>query len=450
MIELEDVPELRDPVMIAAFEGWNDAGEAATRRDRAPRARSGTPSRRGARPGGLLRLPGQPAAGRRSTDGRRRITWPTTRILLAPHRPASTATSSSSHGIEPSMRWRAFTHRAARARRSGSASTTLRHRSARCWPTCRTPGPIPVTATPATTRRSGRPLGARAVPLRGTDRHRRRAQPTPPPRPACRRCRCWAAVPHYAGAAALARRRRCLLRRIEELLGRHRPARRAGGGGPGLGARRRRARRRPTTRSPSTSSRSRRRRTPPTCPRPAARRSRGSSSATCAAATTSPSLTTRPAGSTRRLGSGAARGGERQSRTPSRASTGAARPARGAGRRRRGPGCSRRPTGPPPPGRAGVSRSSASAARARRARVAVRGRSGVDRHRRPPGREPLPAPAPGPRRSTPSRAVVVRQQRQPDRHRVDARSRAARETSTRLPLDLLIFSPSSPTIAWWT
>ena len=30
MIELEDMSELRDPIMIAAFEGWNDAGEAAT------------------------------------------------------------------------------------------------------------------------------------------------------------------------------------------------------------------------------------------------------------------------------------------------------------------------------------------------------------------------------------------------------------------------------------
>ena len=30
MIALEDVPELRDPILIAAFEGWNDAGEAAT------------------------------------------------------------------------------------------------------------------------------------------------------------------------------------------------------------------------------------------------------------------------------------------------------------------------------------------------------------------------------------------------------------------------------------
>ena len=30
MIELEDLPELKDAVMIAAFEGWNDAGEAAS------------------------------------------------------------------------------------------------------------------------------------------------------------------------------------------------------------------------------------------------------------------------------------------------------------------------------------------------------------------------------------------------------------------------------------
>ena len=30
MIELEGFPELVDPIMIAAFEGWNDAGDAAT------------------------------------------------------------------------------------------------------------------------------------------------------------------------------------------------------------------------------------------------------------------------------------------------------------------------------------------------------------------------------------------------------------------------------------
>ena len=30
MIELDNVPELVDPVVVAAFEGWNDAGDAAT------------------------------------------------------------------------------------------------------------------------------------------------------------------------------------------------------------------------------------------------------------------------------------------------------------------------------------------------------------------------------------------------------------------------------------
>ena len=30
MSELSSVPPLRDPVLVAAFEGWNDAGEAAS------------------------------------------------------------------------------------------------------------------------------------------------------------------------------------------------------------------------------------------------------------------------------------------------------------------------------------------------------------------------------------------------------------------------------------
>ena len=30
MIEIEEVPELRSPVLVAAFEGWNDAADAAS------------------------------------------------------------------------------------------------------------------------------------------------------------------------------------------------------------------------------------------------------------------------------------------------------------------------------------------------------------------------------------------------------------------------------------
>ena len=92
MIELEDVPELRNPVMIAAFEGWNDAGEAATAAvdhlvdiwDAEPIAALDPEDYYDQvnRPRVVL------------DEGRRRISWRTTRILLATT-PASTATSSS-------------------------------------------------------------------------------------------------------------------------------------------------------------------------------------------------------------------------------------------------------------------------------------------------------------------------------------------------------------------
>ena len=107
MIELADVPELRDPIMIAAFEGWNDAGEAATAAVehlcdvwKAEPVAAIDPEDyydfQVSRPRGVV------------DDGRRRISWPTTRILLA------TSTSLDRdiilvQGIEPSTRWRAFT-----------------------------------------------------------------------------------------------------------------------------------------------------------------------------------------------------------------------------------------------------------------------------------------------------------------------------------------------------
>jgi predicted ATP-grasp superfamily ATP-dependent carboligase len=107
VIELEDVPELRDPVMIAAFEGWNDAGEAATAAiEHLAEVWNAEPIAaidpedyydfQVNRPRVVLE------------DGQRRISWPTTRILLA------TSTSMERdvilvQGIEPSTRWRSFT-----------------------------------------------------------------------------------------------------------------------------------------------------------------------------------------------------------------------------------------------------------------------------------------------------------------------------------------------------
>ncbi|AEM86059.1 PAC2 family protein [Streptomyces violaceusniger] len=108
MIELEGVPELIDPVMICAFEGWNDAGDAAS-----------------TAVGHLDReWKGEVFASLDAEDyydfqvnrptvalegGVRKITWPTTRLSVVR---AETGEKSRDlvlvRGIEPSMRWRSF------------------------------------------------------------------------------------------------------------------------------------------------------------------------------------------------------------------------------------------------------------------------------------------------------------------------------------------------------
>ena len=102
-----DLANLRDPVVIAAFEGWNDAAEAAT--------------------GAVDHLidewdaelvtaidpedyydfqVNRPQVGF-DEDGVRRLSWPTTRIYLA--RPDDTDRDVLLiRGIEPNMRWRGF------------------------------------------------------------------------------------------------------------------------------------------------------------------------------------------------------------------------------------------------------------------------------------------------------------------------------------------------------
>jgi proteasome assembly chaperone (PAC2) family protein len=105
--EFEDWPELTDPVLVAAFEGWNDAGDAAT----------------GAVEHLELTWDARPLAAidpddyydfqvNRPTvsqvDGvSRRITWPTTRLSVC--RPAGAAFDLVLiRGIEPNMRWKQF------------------------------------------------------------------------------------------------------------------------------------------------------------------------------------------------------------------------------------------------------------------------------------------------------------------------------------------------------
>ncbi|MGI8697838.1 MAG: PAC2 family protein, partial [Mycobacteriales bacterium] len=108
MIELEGgVPELRDPVLVSAFEGWNDAGDAST--------------------GAVEHLENvweaRPVAAIDPDDYydfqvnrplvslaeglTRRISWPTTRISIASP-PGATRDVVLVRGLEPNMRWRGF------------------------------------------------------------------------------------------------------------------------------------------------------------------------------------------------------------------------------------------------------------------------------------------------------------------------------------------------------
>lgn len=213
MLEIEDVPELVNPVLIAAFEGWNDAGEAATAVVRhlsevwdAEVVAAFDPEEyydfQVNRPRVSL------------DDGRRVLSWPTTRILVA------TDTDFDRdvvlvQGIEPSMRWRAFSLELLElAHHLGVTTVVTIGALLADVPHTR---PIPVTATAEdegvihrfdveASRYEG-PTGIVGV-LTNTA--------TDAGLPAVS---AWAAVPHYAGGSPSPKATLSLVRRLEALLG---------------------------------------------------------------------------------------------------------------------------------------------------------------------------------------------------------------------------------------
>jgi hypothetical protein len=107
VIELGDVPELVDPVMIAAFEGWNDAADAASNvvahLERIWKAE----------PVAALDPEdyydfqvNRPLVGI-DEDGERELTWPTTHLSVA-RRVLDGRDAVLLRGIEPNIRWRSF------------------------------------------------------------------------------------------------------------------------------------------------------------------------------------------------------------------------------------------------------------------------------------------------------------------------------------------------------
>nr|WP_218849316.1 PAC2 family protein [Nocardioides perillae] len=101
------MPELRDPVVIAAFEGWNDAADAASSvLDHLVEVWE-------ARVVGAVDPEdfydfqvNRPVVGSHA-DGQRRITWPSTQVSVASP-PGLDRDVILVRGIEPNMRWRQF------------------------------------------------------------------------------------------------------------------------------------------------------------------------------------------------------------------------------------------------------------------------------------------------------------------------------------------------------
>jgi predicted ATP-grasp superfamily ATP-dependent carboligase len=104
--DLSGVPPLRDPVMVAAFEGWNDAGEAASgavaHLERVWGARFLTETDPELYHDFQVNRPVT-----RFQDGVRKIVWPTTRVYVASPEGAERDVVLV-RGIEPSMRWRSY------------------------------------------------------------------------------------------------------------------------------------------------------------------------------------------------------------------------------------------------------------------------------------------------------------------------------------------------------
>ncbi len=213
MIELQDVSALRDPVVIAAFEGWNDAGECAT----------GLVEH-------LVRVwdaqlvaamdpedyydfqVNRPKVAR--VEGRRSIEWPTTRVMLARDTPLGRDVLLVL-GIEPSVRWRTYSsellayavhHDATLLITLGGLLADVPHTR-----------PIPVGLS---SEDKGLQDGHDEVGPSDYEGpsgivgviHDQAAQIDLPS------LSCWAAVPHYAGGPPSPKATLALLSRLEELL----------------------------------------------------------------------------------------------------------------------------------------------------------------------------------------------------------------------------------------
>ena len=104
---VDEPRELVDPVLVAAFEGWNDAGDAATAAIEHLQLTWEATAIAEVDPDDYYDFQvTRPTV--RMVDGvTRRVEWPTTRLSVC-RPPGATRDVVLMHGIEPNMRWRKF------------------------------------------------------------------------------------------------------------------------------------------------------------------------------------------------------------------------------------------------------------------------------------------------------------------------------------------------------
>src|SRR5471032_2552195 len=171
MIELSGVPKLSRPVMVTAFEGWNDAADSAT--DAIEALEAGWD----AKPLGALDPEdyydfqvNRPTVS--LVDGvSRRVSWPTTRLSLADS-VSGRRDIVLVRGLEPNMRWRSFCGEIIEAALGLGVEEVVNLGALLSDSPHSRPVPVTGTAVDGATA----PAWARAVTLRGTNRHRRGIQ----------------------------------------------------------------------------------------------------------------------------------------------------------------------------------------------------------------------------------------------------------------------------------
>ncbi|MCA0435485.1 MAG: PAC2 family protein [Actinobacteria bacterium] len=215
MIDLDDVPPLRRPIVLAAFEGWNDAAEAASTLithlvdawDAQPVAALD--------PEDYYDLQvNRPRVAVEEDTGVRRVTWPTTTILVATP-PGMDRDVILVDGIEPSMRWRSFVGELLSFAEENDAELVVCLGALLAEVPHTRPLPVLVTSENAVLRER---LTAERSTYEGptgivgilADAANDRDLPA---------VSVWASVPHYAAGAHSAKATLAMIRRLEDLFG---------------------------------------------------------------------------------------------------------------------------------------------------------------------------------------------------------------------------------------